>query len=118
MKEFWVLFNEELGVRSRQKGESSSKASSSTSATHPNSLTSLPGFIGSKRIRRNDEDDDLDENDRKKPKRFQGGAMSPTGSEDSFKYACPFRKHNARKYCVKDWRSCALTAHLTVGRVK
>jgi hypothetical protein len=118
MKEFWVLFNEEWCVRSRQEGESSSEASSSRSAIHPNSLTSLPGYPSSQRTRRNGEDDDLDESDRKKPKHFQGDAMSPTGSEDSLKYACPFRKHNPRKYCVKYWRSCALTPHLTVGRVK
>ncbi|KAH8751437.1 hypothetical protein BGZ57DRAFT_735818, partial [Hyaloscypha finlandica] len=33
-------------------------------------------------------------------------------------FACPYRKHNPRKYCVRDWRTCALTPHKTVARVK
>jgi hypothetical protein len=45
--------------------------------------------------------------------------LSPLhNQEDNSKFACPYRKRNPRKYCVRDWRTCALTPLETVARVK
>jgi hypothetical protein len=39
-------------------------------------------------------------------------------TDQSVEFACPYRKHNPRKYSVRDWRSCALTSFNSIARVK
>ncbi|KAH6714386.1 hypothetical protein BKA61DRAFT_481996, partial [Leptodontidium sp. MPI-SDFR-AT-0119] len=60
-------------------------------------------------------DNDGDERDPKRPRTL---LCLPLKEYDNKKFACPYRKHNPRKYCVQDSRSCALTPFETVARVK
>ncbi|KAF8846433.1 hypothetical protein BDZ45DRAFT_812329 [Acephala macrosclerotiorum] len=63
----------------------------------------------------NDEDAILDAREPKRPSTL----LRPAVYEDDYlKLACPYRKKDPRKYSVRDWRSCALTPHETVARVK
>jgi hypothetical protein len=66
-----------------------------------------------------DEDEDQSDNpERRGPKRPRGVSSSPGNLDNVPKFACPYRKHNPRTYCIGSWRSCALTPLKTVARVK
>ena len=120
MEEFWILFNQGW-VRNVRKctGSTSVSGRESSSSSGPNS----PDNQGSQKSqksgkRRRDDEPNGDPDDRGRvPER------SKEGSKDldrrRLKFACPYRKHNSRKYCIQSiWRSCALTPQDTVARVK
>ncbi|PMD34500.1 hypothetical protein L207DRAFT_638973 [Hyaloscypha variabilis F] len=141
MKEFWVMFNQEseaiqnrsptaLLVDSAEKengntdinstgGEESSRnvVSSSFTGSINTSQKYTQNTLGR---RRREEDDDQEQNNREErdPKRPRTLLSPPRNPDDSTKFACPYRKRDPRKYCVKHWRSCALTPQDTVARVK
>ncbi|KAH8595473.1 hypothetical protein B0O99DRAFT_156791 [Bisporella sp. PMI_857] len=76
---------------------------------------------GAKRRRESDvqgnpeEGDEGDESDSShKLKR----ARTSKESMNIIKFACPYRKHDPRRYSVLKWAPCALTPHKTVARVK
>jgi hypothetical protein len=74
---------------------------------------------GKQRRRRDNEDDEDGTNgDERSPKRPRTLLSPPQNEDDNTKFACPYRKRDPRKYCVRDWRSCALTPLDTVARVK
>jgi len=116
MEEFWVMFNEGLPSDVTQhagyaSGDSSSPGFQSTSS---NEEVSKPA--SGKRQRDADGDSGDREND-KKPR--QGGKRySSKESEDGVKFACPFRKHNPRKYNLYSRRLCTLSHWRTIARVK
>jgi hypothetical protein len=60
--------------------------------------------------------DDDNERSRKRPRGVPSSSLE--NLDDSSMFACPYRKHNPRRYCVRNWRSCALTPLKTVARVK
>lgn len=62
-----------------------------------------------------DGDDDEDEDDQRAPKRLRASSCA---ANDNAKFACPYRKYDPRKYCVQNWRPCALTPLENVARVK
>jgi hypothetical protein len=57
-----------------------------------------------------------DENQDEDPENGNGGGGKP--ENPPLKFACPYRKRDPRKYCLSNWRRCALTAHESVSRVK
>jgi hypothetical protein len=57
-------------------------------------------------------------NDGRGPKRLRATPSASEFSETGSKLACPYRKHDPRKYCVPNWGPCALTPLQTVARVK
>jgi hypothetical protein len=57
-------------------------------------------------------------NDGRGPKRLKATPSVSEISETGSKFACPYRKHDPRKYCVPNWGPCALTPLQTVARVK
>jgi hypothetical protein len=57
-------------------------------------------------------------NDGRGPKRLRATPNASDFSETGSKFACPYRKHDPRKYCVPNWGPCALTPLQTVARVK
>ncbi|KAE9374938.1 hypothetical protein N431DRAFT_482057 [Stipitochalara longipes BDJ] len=59
-----------------------------------------------------DEDHGIDLN------RHQPYLIKSEGASNNPGFACPFRKHDARQYCVDNWRPCALTSFQTIARVK
>ncbi|KAN0102569.1 hypothetical protein V8E51_010882 [Hyaloscypha variabilis] len=89
------------------------------SASYNSARTLSGGSSGVSQSRRNREDGDSEEGHEKGP----GGngkqpESMPNANETAPGFACPFRKRNPRKYCMKNWRSCALSPHKTVARVK
>jgi hypothetical protein len=76
------------------------------------------GGQNGKRKRQGQDDEENDEAENRNPKKPKGLLSPPRNQDDSSKFACPYRKHDARKYCVRQWRSCALTPLETVARVK
>lgn len=113
---FWVTFNQNCGAGTRQHGQDSSQSASSSTLQATGSFGSTRGL---KRARSDHGDeDDHSESNRQGPRRIDNGSNSPETTEEKRKFACPYRKQNPRKYSVQQWRSCALTPHKTVARVK
>ena len=97
-----------------------SSVSGSASSCDPGLLSSNPSSSrSSKRPRDSEDEDGPAENDQRGSKRPRDPPPSPDINEPVLEFACPFRKHNPRKYCIKnkDWKTCALTPHHTVARV-
>lgn len=70
-----------------------------------------------------DEDDSYDENENYGPRererpRKRRMVTKPDPAEPSLRFACPYRKHDPRKYGIQGWRSCALSYWHSVSRVK
>jgi hypothetical protein len=121
MKEFWVLFNQEWSASARKCAASvSSPSSSATSSEKPCSSSSgqNQGITKEKRSRELDDNQDPGDDEEKDPKRPK--RMKPSRNEQfsNAKFACPYRKYKPQKYCVRDWRLCALTPLDSVARVK
>lgn len=116
MDEFWVIFNHDWASNTRSfKGESSDSPSSQRTGSSSDASVSQGGY--QKRPRQNDDDsnrDDEGENPPKKPRLF-----SKAGDQfELIRFACPFRKHNPRKYSTNRYSSCAISHWPTVARVK
>ena len=91
--------------------------SSTKSDIQMNGTRPIAGQNG-KRKRQGQDDDENDESENRNPKRPKGLLSPSINQDDSSKFACPYRKHDAKRYCVRHWRSCALTPLETVARVK
>ena len=71
------------------------------------------------RRKRDDEDNQEQNNGEERgPKRPRMLPNPHQNPDDGTKFACPYRKRDPRKYCIKNWRSCALTPQESVARVK
>lgn len=109
---------------SPEDGESKNSASQSenkSTASQQNKETRQANGQNRKRKRQSqdgNDDDDYDESGDRNPKRPKNLSANSPAKSDARKFACPYRKHDARKYCVRSWRSCALTPLDTVARVK
>lgn len=74
--------------------------------------------------RRKDEGDDIPsdgdgtDDDQRTPKRPRTSHTQPDTQKSGYKFACPYRKHDPRKYCVQEWGPCALTPLASISRVK
>jgi hypothetical protein len=115
MEEFWIVFNKDWKASSRQRGQTSAPATGSYAT---NSQTSPRKTNSRKRSLDRGDDQDPGDEDGRGSKRFGSALGSPAITNKVENYACPYRKHNPRKYCVKDWRSCCLTSQKTIARVK
>ena len=88
------------------------------SQSNSNNSTERSTTTNGKRRRDDEEGQDQSRDDSTNPKQPRTLLSSPRNQEDNSKFACPYRKRNPRRYCVRDWRSCALTPLETVARVK
>ncbi|KAG4441417.1 hypothetical protein IFR05_003104 [Cadophora sp. M221] len=107
-----ILNHETSSVR--QCGSSTSTPDSTPSVTENTSTKKT----GAKRQRSCGRDEDPDEDNERSPKRKGKEPDTQATADIHLKFACPYRKHNPRKYCIKDWQRCVLTPHATVARVK
>jgi hypothetical protein len=118
MEEFWVLFDQEWDTGFVQEAASvsppSSSGSSSGSTASANSMT-LPPI---QRKRQREEEDPPEERNGRNPRQPRSSVGPSTGCDDSTRFACPFRKHDSRKYSVYSHRVCALSHWETIARVK
>jgi hypothetical protein len=116
MEAFWPIFDQHWRPELRRRGtRSESSSSSSNSAPLRQCLSKGKGV---KRFRGDGDEEDPGEESKRPSKRQIESSESPHATENTPPFACPFRKHNPRKYCIKDWARCALTAQPTVARVK
>ena len=106
-------------VADAQEGSNSSQAT--TSSTYSGTQSNRSSYTVTKNGKRKRQDQDENENnegENRSPKRPKNLLSPPRNTFGCRKFACPYRKHDARKYCVRNWRSCALTPLETVARVK
>ncbi len=99
------------------KSAASSTISESNRSDHSSMTITSQGSKRSRADKSGHEADDDGENDEKSLKRPKQVSL-PTPEKDYQGFACPYRKHNPRKYCVREWRTCVLTPLRTVARVK
>jgi hypothetical protein len=119
MKEFFLKLSIDWQkIYVKQHGPSSYSNSNSNLGSGTRREDSAKGK-GTKRPRRNKEgqssDDEKDEEGCRRP---EGVSTSNDFAGISSYFACPYRKRNPRKYCVRDWRPCALTGLKSISRVK
>lgn len=114
MDEFWAMIKQNPGTNTAAHGNTSSSTSPPSQNTESAPERSSKPKSRARALE-NEEDGDIGEDDRQGPKRQKLGGSSPT---EMNLYACPYRKHDPRKYNVQDWATCALTPHRTVARVK
>ncbi|KAF4631944.1 hypothetical protein G7Y89_g6186 [Cudoniella acicularis] len=115
MENFWIIFNQYWDGEIRQCGSSPESGSEHATALRTPSRE-LGDKKGTKRSRDDGDDDQSSNGSGRQPKR--NGKGPPEDLKDVLKFACPYRKHNPQKYCVQDWRTCALTPHSDAARVK
>lgn len=100
-----------------QRGPSSNSNPGSKPGPKPR-LKDAANKKGTKRFRKNNGEESSED---EKEEGFRGseGSVTVKDFEDhSVSFACPYRKQNPRKYCVRDWTQCALRGHQTIARVK
>ncbi|KAF8858161.1 hypothetical protein BDZ45DRAFT_743595 [Acephala macrosclerotiorum] len=100
-------------------GETTSRTTGSHSLTGAtnSSQNSTQNSLGRRR-REAEDDEDQNNGNEKSPKRPRTYLSPPQNQDDNTKFACPYRKRDPRKYCLQNWRPCALTPLETVARVK
>jgi hypothetical protein len=113
MSEFWVMFDQNWKGSIRHHGTGSPSSGSGSNVTK---FDQAARNSGRKRGRGKDPQDP-DDNDKRALKRA-GKQPAAASVSVELQYACPYRKYNPRKYCVQDWKLCALTPHKNVARVK
>ncbi|KAE9364895.1 hypothetical protein N431DRAFT_282195, partial [Stipitochalara longipes BDJ] len=119
--EFWIIFDQNwktsIRVCPTAPNNSSSKSRAVTAANTVSGTNSGQGFGKAQKFERgkdgNSEGDR--ERDNGEPSKYPD---PPADATQPIGFACPYRKHNPRKYCVTKWRSCALSPLKTVARVK
>ncbi|KAM3087035.1 protein phosphatase regulator [Clarireedia jacksonii] len=120
MREFWVIFNQEWTANIQRHSGGSPQSMSSSISQCNNTSGSSSSSRGQKREREDEEDKNPEDNNGRDPKRPKVDFSPLKGSDERMKFACPYRKHDPRKYChqIRRWRSCALTPLDTIARVK
>jgi hypothetical protein len=118
MEEFWDLFDQEwdTGFVKEAAGISPPSGSGPTSGsiTSENSIA-LPPI---QRQRQREEEDPPEDRNGRNPRQPRSSVGPIAGCDDSTRFACPFRKHDSRKYSVYSHRVCALSHWETIARVK
>ena len=122
MEEFWIIFHQKWSTDFR-KCPSNPGDSASTSRSTFGFEFGRGTLAGGNPGGGQNGDERDDENFGNDPKDGPGGKgtppeFPPSTDQTPAGFACPYRKHNPRKYCVRVWRTCALTPHKTVARVK
>jgi len=119
MKEFWVLFDQswQIDVRLCPSGSDSSPLTSAGISSAHRASETIAGVSGNAQNyeERNEGTDGNREKENVEPRNPLG---TLTNADQPPGFACPYRKRNSRKYCVKDWRTCALSPLKTIARVK
>jgi hypothetical protein len=118
MEHFWVLLEQMQNTNIVGHASETSSAGAKTASSSTTSSTELSSLKSSKRRLSNDNGADSEEGDQNRctPPRKSSAVSDQTKSHRGF--ACPYRKHNPRKYNIDGWRPCALTPHNTIARVK
>lgn len=117
--EFWTIFNQDRGSGLRQCSPGSSSEAKSVSGGSSTKSSHASETTTSKQSRQTRGDQPSDEDEKSRGSKRPRILAHPSANlDEQLKYACPYRKHDPRRYNVRDWSQCALTPHKTVARVK
>jgi hypothetical protein len=100
------------------EGDNKSSRDTTVSPTETQAPSQRTPARNERKRSRDSQDNQDDNDDERSSKRRRTLCSPPLKEDDDTKFACPYRKHNPRKYYVRDWRPCALTPLDTVARVK
>jgi hypothetical protein len=122
MEEFWIIFNQKWPADAKQCSLASGSSTYITNVS-PGSTFRIGTHPGTNLLGSQGGDNGNEQNPDKNPDNGRGEKgkqpESPSNENQTAPgFACPYRKRDPRKYCVRDWRSCALGPHKTVARVK
>ena len=128
LKEFWCVWNKNTFDSSfrectKESGKTNSTCvaqSQSTSSAIAPSATSNQARVNGKRNCSEDEDDHPSDDRNQGPNKPEGNSMPIADETSAFRLACPFRKHNTRKYNMHHptWKACAISSFESVARTK
>lgn len=116
MQTFWEIFNPKFN-----SGISMHAGPRETPSTRRTNFTNQASSK-SKRLKYENQEDEEDplsgKGNGRAPKRPKPEFLSQVDNGTLLKFACPFRKHNPRKYNVHQFQSCALSSFDSIARVK
>lgn len=124
MNEFWVIFDQRMDNKFRKCPNNSTSSAGNGSAFSSTGSSQHQNTATEKKRSRNraSGDDELPGDDKRDSKRSRNTPGNAVDMEEDNKFACPYRKHNPRKYCVQytrqRWRHCALKSFPTISRLK
>jgi hypothetical protein len=118
MDQFWMIANQNISGNFRVHACSSSASSTSNKSDFYTPRASSSNMSSGKWTGEDEREDFPEEDGDGRPKRPNVPSTSTTSFEESAQVACPYRKHDPRKYNFRDWPTCALTPQRTVARVK
>lgn len=128
LDEFVVISKQNRVANIRNHGSSSESTQCGTGRPESKTNCQISSTSRGRQLHREDNDNegpgegdgdgDGDGDDRRTPKRPRTISTPSRALKESSKFACPYRKYDPRKYCVQNWRPCALTALDSVSRVK
>ena len=95
-------------------GSPSTSPGSSPCQTGSSEKSSQSSGQGNKRKR---QVNSYNSGDKQQSKRV-GSKVTKKPGKEQLKFACPFRKHNPKKYGVMQWHYCALTSYSSIARLK
>ena len=121
MGEFWIIFDQLQNTDIiAHNGNSPSTEANAAISSVPTVAKNFSTFSlpGSKRRLDDEKDPESDDDIQRRSGPTKNGSDRFDVSSNRGNFACPYRKHNSRKYNITEWRTCALTSHNTIARVK
>jgi hypothetical protein len=125
---FWDIYNKDfssivlkcivLMARDATTGTNSGPVGSSRSASSASAFSTSSTLPSSSAKRKLFEDDFPADDSGQGPTQPNGGITLMPKEKPSFRYACPFRKHNPRKYNMYHHQRCALGSFGSIARIK
>ena len=122
MEEFWIIFNRNWPTGARLCPAAPGSNCPSTLGGFSRSDNSSGNYSGGRRKayggRGQGDKEHTDDGQEEGSGEPSNPPNSAPNSSEPIEFACPYRKRNPRKYCMRDWRSCALNPLKKVARVK
>ena len=121
MVDFWAIFDSRWPESMRQHGSSGrSTARTTASESATTSRDSLSVRYGKRCRSDDDENEESDDHHERRRKRAPVDKLPAVREDDQFarQFACPFRKHDPRKYSIQEWPRCAEKPQKTIARLK
>lgn len=116
MEEFWIILNHNWDVGAKEcAGGTPCTSNESNSSIASLNATSL---ASSQRKRQRNDEEERDDNNRRDSRKSRRSVDQSSDPESVRRLACPFRKHDARRYSARTHRVCALSHWETIARVK
>jgi ribosomal protein L44E len=121
MLDFWAIFDSSWPHSMRQHGSSDQSTVSTTASESGTTSRDSSSVRYGKRSRSDDgEDEESDDLHERRRKRAPVDKLPAVREDDSLarQFACPFRKHDPRKYSIQKWPRCAEKPQKTIARLK